>query len=177
MEENSAKKRLRNIIVLVLICLAVTGGAFYFSRTYLVVYPIEGVSMYSTLEDGEFALVFRTHKVKYDDVIIFYYPDAGKHYVKRVIGLEGDKIEIKFSEEDEAYHVYRNGEMVSEEHINEPMRYSHELTVTVPQGKIFFLGDNRNESFDSHHGNVYAEVDKLEGVVFLKYKGSKIKFM
>lgn len=154
------------------------GGAFYFSRTYLIVYPIQGNSMSSTLEDGEYTLVFRTNKVKYDDVIIFFDYDGNRYLVKRVIGLEGDKIDIKYSDEDKAYHVYRNGEMVNEDYIKEPMTsYVQEISVTVPKGKIFFLGDNRNDSYDSHHGNVYADKKMLEGVVFLKYKSGKIKFM
>jgi signal peptidase I len=64
-------------------------------------------------------------------------------YVKRLIGLPGDTIQVK----DGA--LYRNGQKVDEPYIRAKMTYNYG-PVTVPEGHYFFLGDNRNESFDSH---------------------------
>lgn len=178
--ETKTKKTLRNILILLLICLVVMGAAFWFSRTYLIVYPIDGTSMEPTVHDDDFVLLFRTHKVKYDDIIVFYSDTMGKYLVKRVIGLEGDRIDIAYSEEDGLFHVYRNGERLGEDYINEPMVADstyHELSVTVPAGKVFFLGDNRLNSSDSHYGNFYADVDLIEGVAFLRYHGLDISFL
>jgi len=167
------KKSFRGLIIFFIVLLLVMGGAYYFSHNYLVVFPIKGESMEETLHDGDNVLLFKTTKVNYDDVIIFYRPDEERYLVKRVIGLEGDKIEIKYSYDDSLYHVYRNGEVLSEEYIKEPMDRNYtELSVTVPQGKVFFLGDNRLKSLDSHLG-LFADVDQIQGVAFLKYTGWK----
>lgn len=173
------KKNIWGVVALIIVCIAVMAGTWAFSHYCLEVFPIEGSSMYPTLNDKDDALIFKTQKVKYDDVIIFYNRDLNKYLVKRVIGLSGDKIDITFSEEDQVYHVYRNGEMLSEKYINEPMvkdRTYNELSLTVPEGKIFYLGDNRLHSTDSHYGYYLADVNEVQGKVILKYKGWKIKF-
>ncbi|UJF34455.1 signal peptidase I [Paenibacillus hexagrammi] len=81
----------------------------------------------------------------FGDIVVFWPPIEGNkdRYVKRLIGLPGDTIEIK----DGA--LYRNGEKVDEPYVKDPMKYTF-TKVTVPAGNYFFLGDNRNDSYDSH---------------------------
>ena len=184
MDENNnlgvQKKNIWGIVALLIVCIAVMVGTWAFSHYCLEVYPIEGSSMYPTIEDDDFALIFKTKKLKYDDVFIFYRPQENKDLVKRVIGVAGDKIDITFSEEDQLYHVYRNGEMLTEKYINEPMMKGYtynELSLTVPEGKIFYLGDNRLHSSDSHYGYYFADIDEIQGRVLLKYRGWKVKFL
>lgn len=149
------------------------GAAFYVSRNYLVVFPISGDSMETTIHDKEYVLLFRSTKVKYEDIIVFYSNEEACYLVKRVIGLPGDVIDIKYSEEDKCYYVYRNDIMLVEDYINEPMTINYqEMTTTVPEGKLFFLGDNRNHSYDSHYG-LLGEIDKIQGIAFLKYTNWK----
>lgn len=181
-KESDNKKRnngIKGIIILLVVCLVVMGGSFYFSRNYLVVYPIEGISMENTIMDGERALIFKTQKVHYDDIIIARASYREITLIKRVIGLEGDFIEIKSSDDGETYHVYRNGAMVDEEHIKEDMKGGvyYDYSVTVPQGCVFYLGDNRNNSEDSHNG-YFIKVSDIKGIVFLRYDSNKkIKFL
>lgn len=171
------KKTFRGVIVFVLILVLLMAGAYYFSHNYLVIYPINGDSMEPTVHDGEKVVLFRTQKVKYNDIIVFFMPENSKYLVKRVIGLGGDKIEIKYSESDSLYHVYRNGVILNEDYICEPMEKYTELTVVVPEGKVFFLGDNRLISLDSHLG-LMADVSQIQGVAFVKYRSWKdIKFI
>lgn len=166
-------KRVRDLIIIFVICALIMGTAFYISRNYLIVYPIDGKSMENTIYDKEYVLLFKTHKVKYEDIIVFYSEEESCYLVKRVIGLPGDRIEIKFSSELSAYVVYRNGEMLTEDYIKEPMtKHYYEMNITVPEGKIFFLGDNRNNSYDSHYG-LLADISQIEGVAFLKYTNWK----
>jgi signal peptidase I len=82
---------------------------------------------------------------KFGDIIVFWPPISGntERYIKRLIGLPGDTIEIK----DGA--LYRNGEKVDEPYLKEKMTYTF-AKVTVPAGHYLFLGDNRNISYDSH---------------------------
>ena len=178
MEEKNTKRTIRNILILVLVCAIIAGGSFWFSRTYLIVFPIEGESMENTLKDGDSVLVFRTQNVKYDDVVIFVKPgwtegDLHKYYVKRVIGLPGDKIEIKYNLDDTLYHVYRNGALVDESHIKERVNAYSEVSVTVPDGKFFFLGDNRMHSYDSHYegGTLLGSFSDVVGKALMRYTG------
>lgn len=72
--------------------------------------------------------------------------DAERHdaWVKRVIGLPGDKLEFKDG------HVWRNGKELEEPYTKEPtMKYNQTAPVIVPEGHIFVMGDNRNHSSDS----------------------------
>lgn len=166
-------KKVRDIIIIFLICAMIMGGAFYFSRNFLVVFPIKGVSMENTIEDTEYVLLFKTTKIKYEDIIVFYCAEEEGYLVKRVIGKPGDTIEIKHSEQDDCYYVYRNGDRLVEDYIKEPMVNNYyETTTTVPEGKLFFLGDNRNHSYDSHYG-LLADISQIQGVAFLKYTNWK----
>lgn len=171
-------KSMRNTIILLLICLMVMAASFYISRNLLVVFPIEGTSMVPTLYTDENVLLFKTTNLKYEDIIVFYVPNEDRYLVKRVIGLEGDEIEIKYDYDLECYHVYRNGAVINEDYINEEMNGSYEsMTLTVPEGKIFYLGDNRNDSLDSHVYGRLADLDQVQGVAFLKYEGFNISFL
>ncbi|WCK56200.1 signal peptidase I [Aneurinibacillus sp. Ricciae_BoGa-3] len=98
----------------------------------------------------------------YGDVVVFYPPVPGaenERYVKRLIGKGGDVIQIK----DHA--LYRNGQLIKEPYIKEPMNYEYG-PVTVPKGKFFFLGDNRNDSYDSHlWPTPFVDKSKISGKV------------
>lgn len=64
-------------------------------------------------------------------------------WVKRVIGKPGDTLAFHDG------HVYRNGEMLEETYINEPMKFSQKNEIKVPENCVFVMGDNRNHSSDS----------------------------
>jgi signal peptidase I len=82
--------------------------------------------------------------------------------------LPGDTIHIREGT------LYRNGEKVIERYTKEPMRYDFG-PVTVPRDKFFFLGDNRNESFDSHLWvTPFVEKDKIIGKVIWQIPVHKI---
>jgi signal peptidase I len=148
-------------------------GVFYGTRTYIVRWPIKGISMLDTVYNGDTVLLFKTTKADYGDVIIFYLESEKKYLIKRVIGKAGDTITSSFSEDDNCYHLYRNGKLVDESHIYEPMTADggyRNTSWTVPDGCYFILGDNRNNSHDSHYG-VYAEVSEVQGVAFMRFTG------
>ncbi|TDG00415.1 signal peptidase I [Paenibacillus piri] len=102
----------------------------------------------------------------FGDVVVFYPPLPGheqERYVKRMIGLPGDTIEVKDGE------LIRNGERVDEPYVKEKMNYSFG-PVRVPADHYLFLGDNRNDSLDSHlWPTPFVSKDKLIGKVMFRY--------
>jgi signal peptidase I len=97
--------------------------------------------------------------LKHGDIVVFIPPVEGeqKKYVKRLMGLPGDTIEIN----DGA--LFRNGEKIDEPYLKETMNYTFG-PVTVPADHYFFLGDNRNVSYDAHlWPTPFVAKDKLIG--------------
>ena len=126
---------------------------------------VENVSMEPTLWQGEFLLVNRVaYKIgtpKIGDIIIFHAPGVEDlDYIKRLIGRPGDTVHI------EGGVVYVNGQALYETYIAEPTGYSG--TWEVPEGQFFVLGDNRNNSSDSHLWGFISE-DSVVGKALLIY--------
>jgi signal peptidase I len=130
----------------VLISLAIS--AFIIIFLYQPV-KVEGTSMLPGLADQERIFinkfVYRFETINRGDIVVFRYPrDPSKSYIKRVVGLPGDRIEISEG------RVYVNGRMLREHYI--PEQYedwrSYPDTV-VPANHYFVLGDHRNLSNDS----------------------------
>ncbi len=108
---------------------------------------VDGHSMEPTLFTGEFVIVnklaYRLGSAKIGDVIVFHPPNnPTEEYIKRVIGLPGDHVVIK----DEKVMI--NGQVLEEPYINAAPGY--EADVIVDPGRLYVLGDNRNNSSDSH---------------------------
>ncbi len=115
---------------------------------------VSGTSMVPTLNDGDWlAITGITADLRHGDIVVVTQPwSRNIPIIKRVIGLPGDTIFIDF----ENGIVYRNGEMLSEPYIAEPTHkyYDVEFPLTVPEGKIFAMGDNRNDSLDSRSSQI-----------------------
>lgn len=108
---------------------------------------VEGISMKPTLQSGSYVLVnrlaYRLGTPERGDVIVFHYPrDPDQEYIKRIIGLPGDQVEISSGD------VRINGVRLEEPYIVQPAEY--ESALRVPRDQYFVLGDNRNNSSDSH---------------------------
>ena len=132
-------------------------AAVLFAVLYVFVFPvnIRGTSMQSTLYDGDRVIASRflgrLGLYKSGDIIIFSerINDENRNMVKRVIALEDDKVVIRDG------RVFVNDEPVSDEYIKGVTRGN--LSITVPEGCIFVMGDNREASFDSRQ---YGAVNK-----------------
>lgn len=113
------------------------------------VVQVDGSSMNPGLVDGERLLLSSLpYEPEYGDVVVIdSYTDYGKLLIKRVIGKSGDVIDIDF----EQGIVYRNGEALEEPYTADKTYLSEGATfpITVPEGMLFIMGDNRNDSKDS----------------------------
>jgi signal peptidase I len=106
---------------------------------------VDGSSMQPTLYNKNVVLTEKvTKEMKHGEVVVFdARPVDEEYYIKRVIGLPGDNVEIRDGS------VYVNGEKLEEAYLREGTRTEPEMNLTVPEGEVFVLGDNREVSKDS----------------------------
>lgn len=147
--------------------------AFFFAN-----YVVEGESMMPTLQSGNKLIVnklgFQPGEMHRFDVIVFH-ANEKEDYVKRIIGLPGDRIEYRNDQ------LYVNGEKFAEPFLNVYKRQTPGVKLTgdfslkeltgenaVPGGMLFVLGDNRSGSWDSRHFGFISE-NQVVGKVDLRY--------
>ena len=123
-----------------------------------------GSSMAPNFETGQRLtvneVIYIFDEIKRGDVVVLHPPaNTDIDYIKRIIGLPGETVEIKNG------LVYINGEPLSEPYILNPPRYTLRK-LEVPQGYCFVLGDNRNNSNDSHIWGPLPQ-DNIIGEVWL----------
>ena len=151
---------------------------------------LDGEDIWTQKDDGDKVLIFKSGYMvgvdpKYNDIVVIDSrverersltdnfkesplvnalldgTEGNNYWIKRVIGVEGDTLEYREGT------VYRNGEALEEDYIQEEMLYPFE-EVTVPKGHVFVMGDNRNESRDSREiGSIPKE--NVMGKVVLRY--------
>lgn len=128
-------------------------------------------SMIKTIMPGDRVigsrLAYHFEDPKRSDIIIFHAPDEPETlYVKRIIGLPGDKVTIRDS------HVYLNDAEtpLDEPYLKEPMKPAATQEFEVPAGAYFCMGDNRNGSIDARYWkNHYVYRDKIVAKVQFRY--------
>ena len=126
---------------------------------------VEGMSMYSTLNDKEILLLKKYDKsYKRFDIVVFNY--NGTKLIKRVIGLPGDQISIIDNK------VYINGRYYEEDYLKDIDTPDFDLQDlgynTVPDGMYFVLGDNRDNSLDSRKIGL-VEKDDIIGEIAIRF--------
>ena len=138
-------------------------------RTFVVSSTVvDGRSMNPTVNHGDRLLVnklfFMKKNITRGDIIDFYVPSAKKYYLKRVIGVEGDTVEIIEN------RVYLNGKMLEEDYVSTNITTPHNEKTkwVVPKDHIFVLGDNRSNSRDGRDLGVVPRSD-IVGKVVLRY--------
>lgn len=126
---------------------------------------VNGDSMNPTLINGDWLAVKSVNTtIERGDIVIVTQPNSlGKPLVKRVIAKGGDTLNIDFAE----HKVILNGEVLDEPYIAEPTAHMGNMVypLTVPEGKVFVMGDNRNKSSDSRESYIgFIDEDYILGV-------------
>ena len=128
-------------------------------------FRIEGNSMEPNLHDSEYVLIdkisYRLHPPERGDVIVFERPGEERDYIKRVIGLPSDTVEVR------AGQVWVNGVALDEPYLNQNTRTDMPARIVQPD-YYFVMGDNRNNSSDSRSFGAIA-ADVIVGRAWLVY--------
>ena len=146
-DKSSGKPNLLGVLVDILETLLLSVVLFFLINAVSARIKIDGSSMEPNLHHGEFVIVsklnYRFGDPERGDVVVFDFPrNITQEYIKRVIGLPGEHIIIKGGK------VYINGVLLLEPYIKmEPL---YEGDWIVAEDTLFVLGDNRNNSSDSH---------------------------
>lgn len=133
---------------------------------------VRGDSMLPTLHENDYLIInkigYKVGEPKNGDVIVFksdleQNDGTNKDLVKRIIGIEGDRVTIKDGQ------VYVNDKLLNEPYLSQGMDTKGDIDLVVPQGKLFVLGDNREVSLDSRYEQVgLVDISDVEGKVLIR---------
>jgi signal peptidase I len=164
-EPSSEKPNLLAVLVDILETLLLSVVLFFLINAVSARIRIDGSSMEPNLHHGEFVIVskvnYRFGEPERGDVVVFDFPrNITQEYIKRVIGLPGEQIKI------ENGWVFVNDVALQEPYLMMEPWYEGEWV--VPENSLFVLGDNRNNSSDSHNWGT-VPVENVVGEALLVY--------
>lgn len=151
-------------IILALVCAA------FITNFVIVNARVPSASMETTIMTGDRLIANRlSYKIgepERFDIVVFRFPDdENVLYIKRIIGLPGEKVTIKNNE----IYINDSTEPIDDSFLHEPM-VTEDATYYVPEDSYFMMGDNRNNSADSRFwNNKYVKKDKIEGKAVFRY--------
>ncbi|WP_410769276.1 signal peptidase I [Fontibacillus sp. BL9] len=185
-EKSEALEWLKAIVIAVVLVLLIR---WLFFAPFIV----DGPSMQPNFHTGERIIVnkiiFDIRGPKHGEVVVFHVPSEGRDFIKRVIGVPGDKVKV------EGDTVTVNGQVIEETYIQDVLNEKHNNNElyntesnfpneqvtddTVPEGHVFVLGDNRSNSTDSRrigyvpYGDIIGRADlvfwPLKDIQFIKH--------
>ncbi len=166
--EKNAKKIIKEILAWVLTIALAVFAAKAINKYVIIKAEVPTGSMESTIEVDDcilgYQLAYLFSNPERGDIVIFPWPDNPETtYVKRIIGLPGETVEIKNGA------VYINGAPIEEPYLKEEMVGEYGPYV-VPEGSYFMMGDNRNSSQDSRRWtNTYLKEEDIMAKVLCRY--------
>lgn len=153
----------KTIVISVVIAIVIT--------TFIRPTLVKGHSMYPTLEPNNYLIInkipYMIHEPERGDIVVFKsslesIDGKKKDLIKRIIALPGDELTVKDG------RVYVNGEELKEDYINGSFTPG-KLSIEVPKGMVFVMGDNRGNSLDSRDPKVGpVDIDTIRGKVLVR---------
>ena len=168
-QKKDGKKKMNPILEWILVIVIAVAAALFINNVLIINSVVPSGSMESTIMTGSRMMGLRVSYWFSDpqrgDIVVFKYPDNPKeNFVKRVIGLPGDTVEIIGGV------TYVNGEVLEEPYLNEEPLPRNYGPYEVPEGCYFMMGDNRNHSNDSRlWQNTYVTRDAVLGKALFVY--------
>jgi signal peptidase I len=143
--------------------------------------------MLTTLEDGDNLWIDKfTYHFKLPerfDIVVFPYQDSDTLFIKRVIGLPGEKLEIKHDNTTGIYRVYINDKPLKEDYIMSEFDF-HPCKadmycgpLIIPEGQYFMMGDNRGNSLDSRFWGTLPRERFIGRAVFVFWPLNRVKVL
>jgi signal peptidase I len=146
------------IVLIEVIQIVVIAAAIIIPVRYFLVQPfyVRGASMEPTFVDREYLLIdeisYRFHTPKRGDVVVFRYPrDTSEFFIKRVVGMPGDTVDIRSDQVIITNDEHPEGVIISEPYIDEFTYTGLNTHATLNPNEYFMLGDNRDASLDSRN--------------------------
>lgn len=170
-EKGSAKRDILEFAITFAVALLI---AMFVKTKIIITANVPTGSMIATIQEEDkvfgYRLAYNKEDPKRGDIVIFYAPDEddGTKYIKRLIGLPGEKVTIK----DAKIYINDSEEPLVEDYLPEEWVDENDgFVFEVPEGAYFFMGDNRNSSWDARDWDntyVYREdiIAKAEAVYF-----------
>ena len=161
---------LREVMSWVLAIVIGVAAAIFLTQVVIVNAKVPSASMEDTVMTGDRLIGSRLSYVTKDperfDIIFFRYPDdESRVFIKRIIGLPGEKVEVKNGK----VYINDSAEPLDDRFIREPMLGSYG-PYEVPEDSYFVMGDNRNDSLDSRFwNNKFVHKDKILGRAMFRY--------
>lgn len=151
----------------VIVVAIVAGVRIFIAQPFIV----SGTSMVPTFENNNYLIIdelsYRFHEPKRGDVIVFHPPfDPKTYYIKRVIGVPGDTVNVRNGVVTITNTEHPQGFILKEPYA-EPDTLVENVTLEVTPGNLFVMGDNRSVSYDSRRWGLLPET-KITGRAFLR---------
>ncbi len=153
----------RNRRALILLVFVVSPMFYFMVIRGVRFFEVPSISMQPALQVGDRLVTVREREYRRGDIVVFDDKEKHEYLVKRIVGVAGDTINVNTGA------LFIDGEFASEPYIAEPMAYDFANPVTLGDGEVFVLGDNRNWSDDSHVDLKPTPVERIVGRVVFRY--------